>query len=237
MRVEWACFVRSVSGPAGTPTLHEVGFNRATVDRLPVEVPLLVVVRVVTPPDELGSDVAMSLEVADPRLVVRQRLKATAHVVEPANAIPGWEIRNWIPVHVRLEAVREGVYTLRVRVEDELAWELPSRVELARLARSRGSVGGLDDEVAVDVVTIERNGQVHDDECVTTSARDTVAWRRPHVCCGLEEAEVVALLVQEPVARHGRGRVVSSPDVSREGAGLAGEPRGARTRSQGNGGP
>jgi hypothetical protein len=131
VRVEWATFVQRVTGNPAVPDLHGVGYNSATVDALPKAIPLLMMVRIVTPPDELGSHIPLTLEVADPELEVTQSLEAVANPSAPDNAIPGWEIRNWMPVQLHLQADREGTYTVRVRIDGAMAWELPFTVRLA----------------------------------------------------------------------------------------------------------
>lgn len=131
MRVEWATFVSHVSGPERSPTLHDVGRGAATVDELPNVIPLLVMVQFVTAPHEIGNEVSLGLEVADPRLETIHSLDARATPIAPETAIEGWEIRHWRPIHVKLNAQSEGVYTFRVRIDGAFQWELPFFVRLA----------------------------------------------------------------------------------------------------------
>jgi hypothetical protein len=102
----------------------------ARVDAFPTEIPLLVMLRFATPPDELGKRIPIRIEVGDPDLNVTQTQEADVVPRAHEGAITGWEVKNWLPVQVRLDADRAGVYVVRVRVDDSFAWELPFYVEL-----------------------------------------------------------------------------------------------------------
>jgi len=119
VRVDWAILCRYAEASGGEATLVGAGLDTFFAADFPVEVLVILAVRLVGSRDEMVGAHDLAFRVHVPSMTVSEGLSGTFQLEPPPLAPPGWEIGAIFVTAQRVEATEEGPYGLEMLIDGE----------------------------------------------------------------------------------------------------------------------